>query len=210
MNLKKIEDLNFYDLLDLEPDAGPEDVRRAYLQSVATYQPGALASYGLVRGEERRVILRRIEDAYQTLIDPEKREAYDGRLRARGELNSLVPFRRSTDKVEIQDAAPGKDLRSFVRRLFGRDRRNGGDGENRPGDADGKPPRLIRGDLLRGVRLARGISLDHVAAATKISVASLQALEEENYEALLEGLDYADLLRSYARYLGLDSKIPER
>lgn len=208
MNLKKIEDLNFYDLLGLETPADPADVRKAYLQSVATYQPGSLASYGLVREEERRVILRKIEEAYQTLIDPEKREAYDERLRARGELSSLAPFRRSTDKVEIQDAAPRKDLRSFVRRLFGRDRRN--DGENIPGDAERKPPNLIRGDLLRGVRLTRGISLDDVAAATKINVASLQALEEENYEALLEGLDYADLLRSYARYLGLDIRTPER
>ncbi len=44
---------------------------------MATYREQAMASYGVLTAQERRLILDRIEDAFGTLADPGKRKAYD-------------------------------------------------------------------------------------------------------------------------------------
>ena len=60
------------------------------------------------------------------------------------------------------------------------------------------------GDLLRERRQDRGLSLAEVEEATRIQRKYLEAFEEEAYERLPAGVYLRGLLRSYARYLGLD------
>lgn len=60
------------------------------------------------------------------------------------------------------------------------------------------------GGLLRERRQDRGLSLAEVEEATRIQRKHLEAFEEEAYERLPNGVYLRGLLRSYARYLGLD------
>lgn len=60
------------------------------------------------------------------------------------------------------------------------------------------------GGLLRERRQDRGLSLAEVEEATRIQLKHLEAFEEEDYERLPNGVYLRGLLRSYARYLGLD------
>jgi helix-turn-helix protein/uncharacterized protein DUF4115 len=63
------------------------------------------------------------------------------------------------------------------------------------------------GSSLRDARVRRGIELSRVAAATRIRMRYLQALEDERFE-LLPGAVYAKgFLRAYAEYLGLESQL---
>ena len=50
--VKKIEEMDFYEILNLQVDATDQDVRNAYILAVATYHPDALASYGVLSAEE--------------------------------------------------------------------------------------------------------------------------------------------------------------
>lgn len=50
----------------------------------------------------------------------------------------------------------------------------------------------------------RGVTLDEISAATKISVRSLQALEEGHFSKLPGGIFTRSFIRAYAEYLGLD------
>lgn len=52
----------------------------------------------------------------------------------------------------------------------------------------------------------RGVSVEEIANATKISVRALQALEEEEFSKLPGGIFTRSFIRSYARYLGLDEE----
>ena len=52
----------------------------------------------------------------------------------------------------------------------------------------------------------RGVPLDEIAAATKISVRCLQALEAEEFSKLPGGIFTRSFIRAYARYLGLDEE----
>jgi hypothetical protein len=71
------ENLNFYDILEIAPDASAEEIREAYLRIKATYQKEHVALYTLFSPIEREEILRKTEAAYLVLSDSDKRRAYD-------------------------------------------------------------------------------------------------------------------------------------
>jgi len=199
MTIKKIEDMNHYELLSLERTAMPEDIEQAYLLGIAAYQPDSLASYGLVPEEERKLILKRLEEAYQTLRDGEKRTAYDAEVF--GDEPAYEPkahFRKSTGRVEIGDAQETKGFLKKLKKCFF---------SLKPSDGAGriKSQVFYRGEYLKGVRQNRGLSLEDISMAIKISVSELKALEEEDSIRLPKGKNIPHLLKLYARFLGLNS-----
>jgi len=62
------------------------------------------------------------------------------------------------------------------------------------------------GENLRREREMRGVSLEEISAATKISLRILQAIEEEDFAKLPGGIFARSFIRSYARYLGLEEE----
>jgi hypothetical protein len=62
------------------------------------------------------------------------------------------------------------------------------------------------GATLRRARNRRGVSLVEVEAAIKIRARLLQAIEEEDWEALPSGSYGRGFVRTYAAYLGLDAE----
>lgn len=60
------------------------------------------------------------------------------------------------------------------------------------------------GEFLRGERQARGISLQQIAADTRISMKMLQAIEEGDGEQLPAPVLIKGFLRAYAQRIGLD------
>jgi transcriptional regulator with XRE-family HTH domain len=60
------------------------------------------------------------------------------------------------------------------------------------------------GETLRREREMRGVSLEEVANATRISTRNLEALENERWEQLPGGVFNRGFVRSIARFLGLD------
>lgn len=59
------------------------------------------------------------------------------------------------------------------------------------------------GQVLRKVRISRGVSLDEASRDTRIRAEFLGALEEEDYARLLGDVHVRGCLRSYATYLGI-------
>jgi len=62
------------------------------------------------------------------------------------------------------------------------------------------------GENLRREREMRGVPLEEISAATKISVRFLQAIESDQFEKLPGGIFSRSFIRAYARYLGLDEE----
>jgi cytoskeleton protein RodZ len=60
------------------------------------------------------------------------------------------------------------------------------------------------GENLRREREMRGITLEEISAATKISVRFLSSIENEDFSSLPGGIFNRGFVRSYARFLGLD------
>ena len=120
--MKPLDDLDHYEVLELPPGAGYEDIERAYQMTSAAYTDGSLALYPIFSSDDATVIRDRIDEAYRVLADPKKREKYD----AEAGLSAARPPARTRDTLDDLAAAPS-----------GADRILEGDG--RPGAA---PPEL--------------------------------------------------------------------
>jgi len=94
---------DYYAILGVEPDASPEEIRRAYRRLARQYHPDV--NNGDPEAEER---FKAISQAYQVLSDPQRRAAYD-----RGGLVGEEDF------GTVMDATFG-DLFDLVDAVFGR------------------------------------------------------------------------------------------
>jgi curved DNA-binding protein CbpA len=208
--IKKIEDMDFYELLNLRLDASPREIENAYLLAVATYHRDSLASYGVLGDAERGDILDKIEDAFQTLHDPLRKKDYDTLVHPRRpEFRGRAYFRSTTSRLEIEDAAEEENLWDRVKAAVIPSRlRKGvhGDGENGDGqDKPGVPDSFFYyGDYLRKVREKRGLTREDVAARCGLSPAKIESLEEESLPSPLPEKELLEDLRRYARCLGLN------
>jgi DnaJ-class molecular chaperone len=119
--IKKIEDWNLYELLNVSRTASRDEIRQAYLNAKETYKPGSLAAYSLVTEDERALILERIEEAHRILGDPVKRKDYDLALLSDSlDRPPKVPFRQTTEKLEIEEAGHRPGFFERLSRLFSR------------------------------------------------------------------------------------------
>jgi DnaJ-class molecular chaperone len=210
--IKTIEELDFYDILNLRIDASLQEIEGSYLLAAATYHPDAPASHGVLAAKERQLILGRIEEAFAILRDPEKRKAYDALiLPQRPEFQQRAFFRNSTERLEIEDASPEASLWERVRaaipaplrRLRSAAGRKKEDGKNSKGFQEGE---YYYGEYLKRLRENRGLTLEEAARETGISLRLLQSLEDEEEKAPSSRKERIRILRRYALWLGLDSE----
>lgn len=192
--MAQLRDQNFYQMLEVSPDATLQEIERAYRIARATYQPNSLATYSVFSDVESGEILRRVEEAYAVLSDARMRREYDARLRRESVGDTTPPLRESAPR-----AAPAPP----ARRAFG--------------PAAVRSPPLLEldegiepedgvydGPVLRRIRMSRGIELDEVSAITKINETYLRHLEENRYADLPARVYVRGFLKEYAKMLRLD------
>ncbi len=83
--------IDYYALLEVPPNAKNLDIIRAYRRAKLTYRIDSMATYSLFGEAELEHIRTEIEMAYQTLSDPDKRQAYDIGLGAGTETRKTRP-----------------------------------------------------------------------------------------------------------------------
>lgn len=89
---------DLYHILGVEPDADSEGIRQAYRREAKRSHPDAS---GNCRSAGR---FRAVEEAYQTLRDPQRRRAYDRRLGGAGRVSAE---RGEPVPVRVREPAPG-------------------------------------------------------------------------------------------------------
>lgn len=115
--MKSIDELTHYELLNIHPSASPGEIRRAYLQSLATFGPNSLAAHNLLDEAELARARKLIDRAYQTLIDPVSRARYDKMVGLREEeaVEETDPSAPSDKKARVEPPSSfrGADLRRY-------------------------------------------------------------------------------------------------
>ena len=64
---------DYYDVLGVSPDAGAEEIKRAYRQLARRYHPD-------ISGDDRGAAFKELARAYDVLRDPSRRRHYDAQL----------------------------------------------------------------------------------------------------------------------------------
>ncbi len=183
-----------YEVLGLSPRAPAEEIERAYRHSLALYEEDALATYSLLGPDERRAFRARVHEAYETLRDPHRRQAYDASVGVAGPSAPLLPFPPPVARAEV--------------------RGSGAAGTERPPAPTPAPSRPapvvlaepVTGETLRRVREERGVSLRDIAAASKIGVRYLEYIEAERVSCLPAPVYLRGFVQEYARAVGLDPR----
>jgi len=162
---------DLYAVLGLEPRASREQVERAYRFCLELYGEGSLATYSLLDPTEAEQQRLRVREAYEVLVDEEKRRAYDAG-------QGFSP----PDAVVLPFPVPAN------------------------ADHAAELPEVLTGADLRKIREARGLSLRHIAAVTKIGVRFLEYLEEDRFAFLPAPVYLKGFLHEYARLVGIDPR----
>ncbi|HAK58960.1 MAG TPA: hypothetical protein DCO77_01075 [Nitrospiraceae bacterium] len=219
--VKKIEDLNYYELLEIDPRASTQEVYRAYDRIKKVYEPNSVALYSLFSPEETAILRQRIEEAYRTLINDPKRKEYDMVLR---ELRELPEPEPEAQRMPTYQPPPVQQRPVVVRKPAEREPFLGN--ETRPQPAPSAPPPQqaevpvpeqprpapltiteFTGTAIRAVRENAGLSIRDVAGITKISERYLGYIEKEEFKKLPARAYLKGFLPQYAKAIGLD---PER
>ena len=77
---KALKKKNFYEILGVKQNASKQQIKKIFKQLTLAYHPDRQESTG-VDGDVR---YREIKEAYETLMDDEKRKAHDQYLRIKG------------------------------------------------------------------------------------------------------------------------------
>jgi flagellar biosynthesis protein FlhG len=172
--------ITLYEALSVPRTATDDEIRRAYKRQREIFRDGGLAVVSVVTAGVLRQEQARIEEAYDTLLDPVRRRAYDLSTFPDDARVSIPRARGSSATAEellMLQAELAREITSETQ---------------------------FTGGLLRRVRESQGVELTDIAQRTKISVAHLAALETEATQELPAAVYVTGFVQTVAKFLKLD------
>jgi curved DNA-binding protein CbpA len=204
--LKKIEDMNYYELLEVSPRASAQEIHKAYERIRKVYDPNSIALYSLFSTEETDKIRQRIEEAYRTLIYDENRRDYDRTLRDFGDIPA--PLHQEPRYQHRPPAAPPSPPRTEERLVTLPEPHVAQPQPPRakPPEPEAVPPGITEftGPVLKMMREQRGVSIRTLADTTKLNGRYIEGIEDENYKKLPARPYLRGFLFLYARAIGYE------
>jgi flagellar biosynthesis protein FlhG len=169
-----------YDVLGVPRGASDEEVRRAYKRQRELFTFGSLPLVSLLDDAQVRAELGRIQEAYDTILDPVRRRSYNlSTFPETDEEEAPRPSRLPVSQEQLMlQAELAREVHAETE---------------------------FTGELLRKVRESQGVGLEEIASRTKITLAHLSALEEERYDELPAHVYVRGFVQQLARHLKLDS-----
>ncbi|HIF94717.1 MAG: helix-turn-helix domain-containing protein [Myxococcales bacterium] len=200
--MRGIDELDYYELLEIPRSANADEVGHGYRLAQQIYGEGSLALYSVFENHEAAAIRERLDEAYRILSDGDLRAAYDasaqlendsvdGSAASREGHESVTGLENPTSVIEPSASHSPEALEEGREYNFFED--EGG------GDFDG-----LR---LRRTRLFRGYEIADISDVTKVSGAHLRNIEEENFVDLPADVYVRGFVTAYASTIGLDPEI---
>lgn len=175
-----IDEPTLHAVLGVMRTASDEEIRRAYKRQREIYATGSLATVSLLDEKQLAAAQRKLDEAYDTLLDPVRRRAYD--LSTFPEPEPMVLAATATRPAL---AAEQLMLQEELQREIG-------------------PDTEFSGGLLRKVRESLGLDLGDISDKTKIARTHLQAIEDERFDELPALVYTRGFLGELAKQLRLD------
>jgi len=206
--VKPFDQQNHYEVFDLSPDATPFEIRQAYKACVELYGDDAMATYSFFSESERKKILCRLEDAFVTLINEKTRAEYDQTLIGGQKFAESSRYKGASKKpIPLFKLKSSQDVKHVV------------SGPSKPESPDPAATPLVHeilshheltGNDLKRIRRELEMSLERIAQETKIRIALLRSIEEDQFDDLPSRFHLQGFLKSYAQCLRLDPQAVAR
>lgn len=192
---------NYYEILGVARHVGSGQIQAAYRFTRSLYSGESTPTYGLLDAEERAEMLALVEEAYSVLCNPNARRDYD--LHAAPPAPAPVVAGQPLLETPAPRAAP-------VRQAPAEPTAAAPDTEGSSLEST-KVPEMVNGAVLRALRESRHLSIDQIAALSKVGSRFLRALEEDRHEALPGRVFARGFLIEYARAIrATETELVER
>ncbi len=214
--MRGIDELDHYELLEVNRHATIGEVDRAYRIADQTYADGSLALYSVFENADAAAIRERLYEAFRVLSDPDLRAAYDQENPEAAQSPALLGGRAEEQVVMFGDPLPA-------------DAAWAPEGSPASHPLDGFDPIEQLGALneaveefdaleddghgefdgvrLRRNRLFRGYEIDDISSVTKVSTCHLRNIEDENFGDLPADVYVRGFVTAYAQTIGLDPQV---
>jgi DnaJ-class molecular chaperone len=198
---KDFAQLNYYEMLDIKPDATALIIRGAYNSALQMYQSDSLVSYSFFSQKERKEILAHLEKAYSTLINEKEREIYDNELIRLGVIQATEKKAAVKGPVSIFDINRQKDTFGMMKannaELKAKISRN-----QRIREIISQQE--IRGADLKEIRSELGVAIETIHQQTKIRLDYLNWIEDDKIEKLPAAVFLKGFIKSYLKCLCIE------
>ncbi|NIQ39136.1 MAG: DnaJ domain-containing protein [Proteobacteria bacterium] len=192
--INRLKNLNYYEILEVSPDASQVEIREAYEQAKKIYNQDSTGIYSLLEENEIEQLSMLIEEAYQTIGNENTRREYDrtlGRDEAEGARSADSSFYLHIAEPRAalypdETKSPKSDQRELIEEMISQ---SGFE---------------YSGPALKKIREALGLSLGEISTRTKVSRANLDFIETENYVHLPAFVYLKGFVTEYAKCLDLD------
>jgi DnaJ-class molecular chaperone len=200
--MKRITEQNYYQLLDISPQASVQEVRSAYDHAMSIYSADSISTYSLFSQRERQLILSLLVEAYKTLTNSQLRAEYNQSLIKRGELS---PEEIGLSALEEENIGSGTLKEVEVESLLKKEEL----AENASQPLDGNLDLFdidttVTGKSIQAVRIAMEISIEEINKKTNIPKKTLEDIEEERFKELPALVYLKGFLKAYAKILHVD------
>lgn len=189
--MKPIEEQTYYEILEVTPNATAKEIQQAYERVRETFNDDSVAIYSLFSEGEIKKIQAAIEEAYHVLLEEALRKSSSSshiQMADRQKWDKLSEIETGAfEPAEIKGARPAPMPRVAAKEI-----------QALTGIED------YHGKTLKQIRERMGIELESVSAETRVSLKTLQSIEEEALDKLPALVYLKGFLRSYAQSLGLD------
>jgi curved DNA-binding protein CbpA len=205
---------NYYEVLEIEPNATPQQIENAYIRSRNAYSGDSVALYSLMTKDECDSILGQIEEAYSVIGFPEKRREYD-RLRGFNQigLNNLKKVEkihtvhsiedRAKDEIQYEDFGSNlieaKVSKLTAQKKFGLEYQESLEMERKIRDCND-----YSGIFLKELREYKNVTMERMAEMTRISKTHITAIENDDVAKLPADVYVRGYVYQYAKVLKLD------
>ncbi len=206
------EGLTLYEILNVSTDASFTDIRSAFREIQSIYDKDSLSTYSLFSETERQGILDRADQAFQTLMDRDKRASYDQSLLGTGQLSETMMFKnKANTPIPIFPSTPsqrnGQVTQGMSQQISRRVKEKTSGKEFRRLRDEIQARKAISGEDLKTLRMAANVELMDIFELSRISITILKAIEGNSREKLPPTIYLKGFLKSYAKFLDLDPEL---
>ncbi len=203
--MKHNQKQNHYQILEVPIGASPVEIHQAYLEAFELYQDDNMAANAFFSDSERKEILAELEASYLILINPESRREYDRTLMDMGIMEEGDQYQnRSKTRIPLYAVQRKGVQHHWLPKMSGVDKTLVS--ENPEIQEILKQDRLWGRDLKK-IRMLLGVPLERIALETRVTIAILEAIEEDLPERFPPEVYLKSFLKLYAQCLQLDANI---
>lgn len=204
--LNQQNEKNYYDILEVSINASQDEIKESYLRAKNAYSQDSLALYSLMSKEECENILKKLDEAYSIISDPNKRIAYDQARGIKKDLSNPLeatlnhkPMATRHSPAPNINAPPQNIAKIVATNKFNLDYKKSPEFEQ-----EIEQTNEFSGELLKKIREYKNVDIIRMAEMTKVSKTYLSKIEDEEFDNLPALVYVRGFVYQYAKCLKLN------